>query len=104
MIDISLLVLMHEIVGLSIPIATTIAFWTALLYNFSLNRAWSFGEAKVSTPFVKYLIVVGTNYLVTLAIVTGGVALGVPYGLAKVFAIGFGTLGTFPAYNLWVFK
>lgn len=102
-IDVGLLILLREVVGAAIPLATTIAFWTALVYNFALNRAWSFGVAAVGTPFAKYLVVVGLNYLLTLAIVTGGVELGVPYVLAKLFAIGVGTLGTFLAYDRWVF-
>ncbi|MEE8601101.1 GtrA family protein [Euzebya tangerina] len=102
-IDLGLLVSLRELGGVSIPVATTIAFWTALLYNFSLNRAWSFGVAAVRAPFARYLTVVGLNYLLTLAIVTGGVSLGVPYVLAKIAAIGIGTLGTFVAYDRWVF-
>lgn len=103
-IDVGLLALLREVGGLPIPVATTISFWTALVYNFSLNRAWSFDSDRVGTPFVRYLVVVGLNYLVTLAIVTGGDAAGVPYILAKLFAIGFGTLGTFVSYDRWVFK
>ncbi len=102
-IDMGLLIGLRELGGVSIPIATTIGFWTGLFYNFSLNRAWSFGAERIATPFVRYLTVVGINYLVTLTIVTGGAAAGVPYIFAKIFAIGFGTLGTFVAYNRWVF-
>jgi putative flippase GtrA len=102
-IDMGLLIGLRELGGVSIPLATTIGFWTGLFYNFSLNRAWSFGTERIATPFVRYLTVVGINYLVTLSIVTGGAAAGVPYIVAKIFAIGFGTLGTFVAYNHWVF-
>lgn len=102
-IDMGLLIGLRELAGVSIPLATTVGFWTGLVYNFSLNRAWSFGADRVATPFLKYLTVVGINYLVTLAIVTGGAAAGIPYVFAKIFAIGFGTLGTFVAYNRWVF-
>ena len=102
-IDIGLLVLLREGAGIAIPIATTIAFWTALFYNFALNRAWSFGVSAVRAPFARYLVVVGLNYLLTLAIVTGGVSYGAPYVIAKIVAIGVGTLGTFLAYDRWVF-
>lgn len=102
-IDMGLLIALRELAGVSIPVATTVGFWTGLFYNFSLNRAWSFGADRVAIPFAKYLTVVGINYLVTLTIVTGGAAAGIPYVFAKIFAIGFGTLGTFIAYNRWVF-
>ncbi len=107
-IDVGLLVALRELAGLPIPVATTIAFWTALLYNFALNRAWSFGAAgggtrMAGTALARYLAVVALNYGVTLLIVTGGAALGVPYAIAKVVAIGIGTLYTYVAYERWVF-
>lgn len=103
-IDLGLLIALRELAGMPIPIATTIGFWTGLVYNFTLNRAWSFGADRVGTPFVKYLIVVGLNYLLTLAIVTGGHELGIAYAAAKVFAQGFGAMFTFVAYDRWVFR
>ncbi len=107
-IDVGLLVALRELAGLPIPVATTIAFWTALLYNFALNRAWSFGAVgggtrMAGTALARYLAVVALNYGVTLLIVTGGAAMGVPYAIAKVVAIGVGTLYTYVAYERWVF-
>lgn len=107
-VDLGLLVGLRELVGLSVALATTIAFWTALLVNFGLNRAWSFGAGgggitTAGTPFARYMVLVGINYVATLAIVTGGVALGVPYAVAKVLAIGLGALWTYVAYDRWVF-
>ncbi|WP_370324450.1 GtrA family protein [Euzebya sp.] len=103
-IDLGLLIALRELAGLHIPVATTIAFWTGLLYNFSLNRVWSFDADRVGVPFAKYLIVVGLNYLLTLAIVTGGHEIGVAYAVAKVFAQGLGACFTFVAYDRWVFR
>lgn len=107
-LDLGLLIGLHEVAGLSVALATTIAFWTALLVNFGLNRAWSFGAAAggvlaAGTPFARYLVLVGINYVATLVIVTGGVQLGAPYPLAKVAAIGLGAIWTYVAYDRWVF-
>ncbi|HUG83067.1 MAG TPA: GtrA family protein [Euzebya sp.] len=107
-LDLGLLVALRELGGLPVALATTIAFWTALLVNFGLNRAWSFGAGgggvvAVGVPFARYMVLVGINYAATLAIVTGGVALGVPYALAKVVAIGLGAMWTYVAYDRWVF-
>jgi putative flippase GtrA len=119
-VDVGLLVVLREVVGASVPVAATIAFWAALLVNFALHRAWSFA-APVEPPaegtttptaaavrdvggsFARYLVLVGVNYVATIAIITGGVALGVPYVVAKVAAIGFGAAWTYVAYARWVF-
>ncbi len=108
-IDVGLLVGFREFGRLSIPVATTVAFWIALAYNFALNRAWTFrgtdkaGARLVGGALARYLVVVGVNYVVTLTIVTGGSAMGIPYPIAKVLAIGIGTLYTYLAYERWVF-
>ena len=103
-LDVGLLVVLRELVGAPLGVATTVAFWTALVVNFSLHRTWSFSHASApAVPFARYLVLVGANYLATLGLVTGGVAVGAPYVLAKVVAIGVGVAWTFVAYERWVF-
>lgn len=102
-IDVGLLTGLHELLGVAIPVATTIGFWTALVVNFSLNRRWSFGSTRVGTPMVRYGVLVVVTYLFHLAMVTGGDAIGVPYAIAKLAAIALGAVGTFVAYDRWVF-
>lgn len=105
-IDLGGLIALRELAGLPVPVATTIAFWTSLLVNFALNRAWSFGAGQhpAAAPFARYMVLVAANYTATLVIVTGGDAIGVPYALAKVVAIGLGAIGTYLAYDRWVFR
>lgn len=103
-LDIGLLVGLRELAGLPIPVATTIAFWVALAGNFWLNKAWSFPNPQPGgRPFLRYMVLVGVNYLATVAIVTGGAAAGLPYVVAKVLAIGAAASWTFVAYRRWVF-
>lgn len=107
-LDLGLLIGLRELAGLSVALATTIAFWVALLANFGLNRAWSFGATAgavrtAGVPFARYLVLVAINYVATLLIVTGGVQLGAPYPLAKIAAIGLGAIWTYVAYDRWVF-
>lgn len=104
-VDLGLLVALRELAAAPLPLATTVAFWTALLVNFGLNWAWAFGAggSAAGAPFLRYMVLVGINYLLTLLIVTGGVALGAPYPLAKVAALAFGAMWTFVAYDRWVF-
>lgn len=102
-LDVGLLVAGREWANLPIPVATTVAFWIALLVNFALNRSWSFRARGVAAPFARYLVIVGANWLLHVAIVSGGAALGVPYVLAKIAAIGLGALFTYVSYDRWVF-
>lgn len=104
-LDLGLLIGLREIAGLPVALATTGAFWTALLANFGLNRRWSFGgsAAGAVTPFARYMVLVVVNYAATLAIVTGGAAIGIPYAAAKVVAIALGAVWTYVAYDRWVF-
>lgn len=103
-LDVGLLVGLRELVRVSIPVATTTAFWVALCVNFWLHKVWSFSDAgPAGAPFAKYMTLVAVNYLITLGIVTGGVAVGVPYVAAKLVAIAVGVAWTYVAYGRWVF-
>lgn len=102
-LDLLLLVVLRELAGWPVVLATSTAFWVALVFNFTLNRSWSFQTTDVGAPLLRYLALVGVNYVLTVALVTGGVALGVPYLVAKLAAIGLVACGTYLAYERWVF-
>jgi putative flippase GtrA len=104
-LDLGILVLAREAAGLSLAVATTIAFWTALAVNFSLNRVWVFRtDGSISQSFLRYMVLVACNYVLTMGIVLGATNLGVAYPIGKLLAIGAVAVWTFLLYQRWVFR
>ena len=104
-VDAGILVVLREGADAPLLLAATVAFWTALLVNFSLNRLWAFGGREdVKVSFVKYLALVGANYLGTLAILKLGTSVGAHYVAAKAVATGTTVCWNYLAYRFWVFR
>lgn len=103
--DLGVLVVLHGQLGVSLAVATTVAFGAALLFNFGLNRAFAFRSAGLVGPaFVRYLVLVVVNYVLALLMVTGFAALGVSYVVAKTGATAVNALLNYNAYRWWVFR
>ena len=104
-VDAGLLLTLHDGVGWPRLVAASIAFWTALLLNFTLNRIWAFrGHEDVKVSLARYLTVVGFNYLGSLVILEVGTRLGAALIVAKALATGLTVLWNFLAYRFWVFR
>lgn len=106
MMDIVLLIFLKEIMGLSLPIATSIAYWTSIGYNFCLNRWWTFSaneEKQLHEHAALYLVLLGFNYLFTVIFVSM-VGQIIYYGLAKIIATGIQISWTYPTYKYLIFK
>lgn len=104
-IDLGLLVLLHKKVGLGLAVATSIAYWVAIAYNFFLNRAWTFSIKEMeslSKHLANYLILLGFNYLFTVLFVT---ILGrhINFALAKAIAVVIQTTWTYKVYKDYIF-
>ncbi|MES2901286.1 MAG: GtrA family protein [Pseudomonadota bacterium] len=90
--------------GVNYVWATTAGFITGLLFNFAFHARMTFAAPMRGATFVRYLCVVGMNYLLTLACVSASVELagmaviGKLASLPLVAAIGF-VLG-----KRWIFK
>jgi putative flippase GtrA len=104
-VDIGLLALLHEAYGVSLGIATTVAFCTAVTVNFLLNRTAmsSRGTQGLMQHALRYGSLVVANYLVTLAVVTTAGHVGDRYLVAKVAVVAGSTLWNFLLYRHWVF-
>ncbi len=104
-IDFFLLVFLHGVLNVNLVIATTVAYWTSIAFNFLTNRCWTFGATN--TNIVKhlgaYLLLLGFNYVFTVAFVTGTTHLGMHYTLAKVLAVGIQINWTYFAYKKIIF-
>ena len=104
LLDVATLALLHGIVGIPLWLATTVAYLAGLVSNYALNRLLVFqSRASVVASGTRYLTLVILNYVLTVALVTGLVAIGVHYLVAKTVAITLTLIWNFVAYRYWVF-
>lgn len=105
-IDMFLLVLLHGVLNINIAVATSVAYWVSIAYNFSLNRWWTFGAGeskKLYEHIISYGILLGFNYLFTVIFVSAG-SRYMEYWLAKIIAIALQITWTYPIYKNIIFK
>lgn len=104
-VDFGLLVLFREVVGASVWLAATIAFWASLAVVFLSNKYLTFGARGAGhRQLVRYFILLGINYLVTLGVIFLAERAGLGYQIGKIAAVGMTTVWNFFAYQLWVFR
>lgn len=104
-IDLSLLYLLHGHLGLNLQLATSIAYWSSIAYNFLLNRSWTFTNTerkKLHEHALFYGLLLLFNYLYTLAAVSL-LSNYMHYGTAKVLAVVIQTSWTYYLYKYYVF-
>jgi putative flippase GtrA len=104
-VDIGLLGLLHELYGVPLGVATTVAFGAAVLLNFLLNRTLmsSSGSSGLTQHALRYASLVVANYVITLAVVTTAGQVGDRYLVAKVAVVAVSTMWNFLLYRHWVF-
>ena len=105
-VDIGLLVLLHESYGVPLGAATTVAFCTAVVVNFLLNRTAmsSRGSRGLTQHALRYGSLVVANYVITLAVVTtAGHMSDRSYLVAKLAVVAASTSWNFLLYRHWVF-
>ncbi len=103
-LDVALLVGLHSGLGLGLGLSTTLAYLVSLLVNFLLNRrSMSTGGAHIAQHALRYGLLVGLNYLITLGAVTAAPGVGVSYVVAKLVVVAASTVWNFLLYRHWVF-
>jgi len=104
-VDVGLLALLHEFYRVPLGVATTVAFCTAIVVNFLLNRTAmsSQGSQGLMQHAFRYGSLVLANYLITLVVVTTAGHVGDRYLVAKVAVVAASTLWNFLLYRHWVF-
>jgi putative flippase GtrA len=90
--------------GVHFASATTAGFGAGLLVNFAFHSRVTFAAAATPFNFVRYMCVVGINYLLTMACVALSVPLlGNPlYG--KIVSLPLVALNGFVLSKYWIFK
>jgi putative flippase GtrA len=104
-IDLGLLVLMHGKFGVWLPLATGISYCVSIVYNFCLNRWWTFSAAETKSlgqHMGPYAILLVFNLLFTVISVSL-LSHAVNYAVAKVIAVVIQTTWTYFCYKHFVF-
>jgi putative flippase GtrA len=104
-LDIGLLILLHQGLNFNLAVATSIAYWVSIGYNFILNRTWTFSIAEKESlrrHLGTYLILLAFNYLFTVIVVS---TLGkvIYFGLAKAIAVAIQMIWTYKIYKNYIF-
>jgi putative flippase GtrA len=113
-VDLTILNIMHKVVGLPLLVSNTISFSVAVLSNFTWNRLWTFPESR-ARPLIPQLGQFALVNVVGLAInnlvlwfVFTLVRDVVPdpwnYNLAKIIAIGVVLFWNYGINRLWTYK
>lgn len=104
LIDIGLLAILHELIGVPLVAATPTAFLTSFGVTYLLQRTITFdGMSAWGPSAVKYTLLVVFNAFATTAIVSGIDAMGLTWEIGKVAAVTATTVWNYFAYRYWVF-
>jgi putative flippase GtrA len=104
-IDFGLLYLLHQHANVSVPVAASISYWVSILYNFALNRYWTFSaweKESLHKHLVAYGALLAFNYVFTI-IVVSSLSHIMYFGLAKVIAVAIQIIWTYPIYKHIIF-
>ena len=103
-LDLGLLMVLHEIAGVALWIATPVAFVTSLVFNFLLQRIYTFkAKNKGHVSAAKYGLLVVFNILATDAIVLLFAETGLTYAVGKVVSTALTMVWNFFIYKYWIF-
>ena len=103
-VDLGLVWLLHVAAGWPLWIATGCAFVSSFIVNYTLQRLFSFSSrAPHGGALARYSILVATNTVLTVAIVTLLDTTIVGWGWGKVIATILTTVGNYFAYRQWIF-
>jgi len=90
--------------GVHYASATSAGFAAGLLVNYGFHSRVTFGQASTPSSFLRFLCVVGLNYLLTMACVSVSVAfLGSPLP-GKILSLPLVALNGFVLSKLLIFK
>ena len=104
-IDISLLAVFYEVLHVPLAVSTPMAFLLSFAITFLLQRTLAFGsQGKIGSSAIRYTILVAANTVATTAIVTSAAAVGFPWEIGKVIAVGSTTVWNYFAYRHWIFR
>jgi putative flippase GtrA len=105
LIDLALLACLRTWTRLPLPVAVSLSYVLAFGLNFLLNRTVNFrSHAPVGRQALRYALVVGCDYGLTVGVTTGLSALGMDFRVARVLAAVSVAAFTYTASRWWVFR
>lgn len=105
LIDFSILFFLHEVVHFNLALATSIAYWASITFNFLLNRSWTFSASekkKLHEHALFYGLLLSFNYLYTV-IAVSILSHFMYFGIAKLIAVITQVSWTYFLYKNYVF-
>lgn len=103
-VDVALLWIAHESLGVPLPIATPVAFLASFAVTYTMQRVVAFASDSKMVPSVaRYTALVVFNTLATTGIVWAVDALAGGWFVGKVLAVVATTVWNYFAYRYWVF-
>ena len=113
-VDLTILTVSREILGLPLSIAVALGFTVAVVSNFTWNRFWTFPESRqrpIATQLVQFTLVnlvgLGINEVIVLGLYPVFLRLShdpIAYLAAKVIAIGVVLFWNYGANRIWTYK
>jgi putative flippase GtrA len=90
--------------GVHYASATTAGFGAGLLFNYAFHSRLTFQAAATPFNFIRFICVVGLNYLLTMGCVALAVALGASTLTGKLVSLPLVAVNTFLLGKYWIFK
>lgn len=113
-VDLTVLTISREILGLPLTLAVALGFSLAVVNNFTLNRFWTFPESRnrpIASQLVQFTVVnligLAINEVIVLGlhpIFSGVIQDPFAYLSAKVIAIGVVLFWNYGANRAWTYK
>lgn len=106
-IDVAIYYVLTRYGGMYYLLARTISLGVAILWNFSINRYWTFQatEGRVSRQAPRFIVVILSTSLMSLGLMKIGVSVLHFHDLIVLFVVSaLTTLLNFSAHSLWSYK
>ncbi len=104
-LDFGILVLLHGKLSIGIAAATSVAYWLSIIYNFVLNRYWTFDareKESLQRHITTYFFLLIINYMFAVTFVSYA-SDHINYIIAKAIAVIIQMIWTYPVYKRYIF-
>jgi putative flippase GtrA len=105
MLDFGILIGLHGGLGFGIAASTSVAYWISIIYNFTLNRYWTFDareKESLQRHITAYFMLLIVNYLFAVTFVSFA-SDHINYIYAKAIAVIIQMIWTYPVYKKVIF-
>ena len=104
-LDFGILIFLHGKLGFGIAASTSVAYWLSIVYNFILNRYWTFDareKESLQRHITSYFLLLIVNYFFVVTFVSFASDY-MNYIIAKVIAVIIQMIWTYPVYKNVIF-